>query len=53
MIANSIIEFRAEPDAEFTRLYLLLLDAAYENRQSSESHDDNLISHVEAPPTEK
>jgi hypothetical protein len=29
MVANSVIEFRADPDAKFTRLYLLLLNAAY------------------------
>jgi hypothetical protein len=40
MVANSVIEFRADPDPEFTRLYLLLLKAAFENRQSSESHND-------------
>jgi hypothetical protein len=44
MVANSVIEFRADPDAKFTRLYLHLLKAAFENGQSLESHDD-LISH--------
>jgi len=41
MVANSVIKFRADPDAEFTRLHLLLFKAAFENRQSPESHDDN------------
>jgi hypothetical protein len=41
VVGNNVIEFRADPDAEFTRLYLLLLKAAFENRQSAESHDDN------------
>jgi len=41
MVANSVIEFRADPDAEFTRPHLLLFKAAFENRQSPESHDDN------------
>ena len=48
MVANSVIEFRADPDPELTRLYFLLLKAAYENRQSSESHDDNPISYAES-----
>jgi hypothetical protein len=47
MVANSVIAFRADPDAEFRRIYLLLLKAAFENRQSSESHDDNPISYAE------
>jgi hypothetical protein len=47
MVANSVIEFRADPDAKFTRLYLLLLNAAFENRQFCESHDD-LISYDES-----
>ena len=53
MVAYSVIEFRTDPDAEFTRLYLLLLKAAFENRQSSESHDDNSRErHQKRPPTE-
>ncbi len=47
MVANSVIEFRTDSEAKFTRLYLLLLNAAFENRQFCESHDD-LISHDES-----
>ncbi len=44
MVANSVIEFRADPDAKFIRLYLLLLTAAFENGQSCESRDDLSIT---------
>lgn len=56
MVANSVIEFRADPDANFTRLYLLLLKAAYEDRQG---HNDAPIScaecvadRIKKPPSE-
>jgi len=39
MVANSVIEFRADPDAEFTRLHLVLFKAAFENRQSDNRYD--------------